>query len=47
VTRCQVCGQDTEDDGYGELVHADTGLYGAYHSPQDDPKHGSLGHVAV
>jgi hypothetical protein len=27
---CKVCHEPTEDDGYGEPVHADTGLYGAY-----------------
>jgi hypothetical protein len=41
---CQVCHGATEDDGYGEPVHADTGLYGVY--DWDDPKRGKLGHVA-
>ena len=44
--RCQVCRRETEDDGYGEPVHKDTGLYGAY-GIDDDPKHGKLTHVAA
>jgi hypothetical protein len=48
VKRCQVCHQDTEDDGYGDVIHKDTGLYGAYGGPfWDDPKRGDLTHVAV
>jgi hypothetical protein len=43
--RCQVCLQETEDDGYGEPVHKDTGLYGAYSI--SGPKHGKLTHVAA
>ena len=27
---CEVCHGETEDDGYGEKVHKDTGLYGFY-----------------
>ena len=42
---CKVCGHATEDDGYGEPVHKDTGLYGVY--LRDDPKTGALYHVAV
>ena len=38
---CQACGQDTQDDGYGEPVHSDSGLY--WHG---DTK-GLNGHVAV
>jgi hypothetical protein len=52
VTRpCKVCGEATEDDGYGEPVHRDTGLYGSYLSPPgypaNSPKHGRLSHVAA
>jgi hypothetical protein len=42
---CQHCGEQCRKDGYGELVHLDTGFYGAYTG--DDPKHGTLTHVAV
>jgi hypothetical protein len=27
---CKICHGETGDDGYGEPVHLDTGLYGAY-----------------
>lgn len=40
MSACKVCHGETEDDGYGEPVHADTGLYGAY-------QYGKLLHVAV
>jgi hypothetical protein len=43
--KCQVCGEQCRKDGYGELIHLATGLYGAY--TEDDPKHGTLSHVAV
>ena len=38
---CLICRQPAGDDGYGEPVHEDTGLYGVY-----DHK-GNLTHVAV
>lgn len=38
---CEVCHEETGDDGYGEPVHQDTGLYGAYDLS------GELTHVAV
>lgn len=38
---CEVCAGATEDDGYGEPVHSDTGLYGVY------DQHGRLTHVAI
>lgn len=38
---CKVCHEPIEDDGYGEPVHQDTGLYGAYDG------NGELTHVAV
>lgn len=41
---CKVCHGDTEDDGYGEPVHADTGLYGVY---QDGYRVRELLHVAA
>lgn len=49
---CEVCGEDTEDDGYGEPVHRDTGLYGVYllHGlPTADSadKYAKLTHVAL
>jgi len=37
---CKVCAEQTEDDGYGEPVHSDTGLYGVYDN------RGNLIHVA-
>jgi hypothetical protein len=46
-SRCAVCAEPVEDDGYGEPVHKHTGLYGAYEQPFADPKHGVLTHVAV
>jgi hypothetical protein len=41
AVNCKVCHEETQDDGYGEKVHLDTGLYGVY-----DHK-GQLTHVAV
>jgi hypothetical protein len=41
---CKVCHEPTQDDGYGELVHADTGLYGDY---VDGYRVHELTHVAV
>lgn len=32
VKPCKVCHGEIEDDGYGEPVHLDTGLYGVYQS---------------
>jgi hypothetical protein len=36
---CLVCGQETEDDGYGEPVHVSTGRY-------EGPEPDGYGHVA-
>jgi hypothetical protein len=36
---CLVCGQDTEDDGYGEVVHVATGKY-------EGPEPDGYGHMA-
>lgn len=38
---CGECGEETEDDGYGEPVHAESGQY--WHGNQT----GTAGHVAV
>lgn len=38
--RCIVCHKDIEEDGYGELIHAESGLYGVY------DRDGTLTHVA-
>jgi hypothetical protein len=38
---CKVCREAVEDDGYGEPVHAETGLYGTY------DHRGQLTHVAA
>ena len=40
VKPCIVCSEPTEDDGYGEPVHADSNLY--WHGDRA----GNLGHVA-
>ena len=36
---CRVCGLAVEDDGYGELVHQDSGMY-------EGPEPDGMGHVA-
>lgn len=38
--RCKECRLVVADDGYGEVVHAETGLYGEYEA-------GKLMHVAA
>lgn len=44
VKNCKLCLCETEDDGYGEPVHRDTGLYGAY---RDGYRVRELLHVAA
>ena len=41
MTDCRICHEAVEDDGYGEPVHAYSGLY--WHGSKD----GSKGHVAT
>jgi hypothetical protein len=41
---CKICHQPAEDDGYGEPVHQDTGLYGVY---VDGYRQHELSHVAA
>lgn len=38
---CKLCFGETEDDGYGDVIHAESGLY--WHGDRD----GKSGHVAT
>jgi hypothetical protein len=47
VSRCKVCHEPVEDDGYGEPVHAESNRYWHGDTPLRGDTIDKYGHVAV